>query len=218
MSGSNLINVLVGLGRIPRALARRAEERRHRKLMRRAPRFEIATMPENTFGKLVGVVRPSRQRLIEAPFSGRLCVYYEASLDLMDGSALVRTLVTEQEGIPFVLADAAGGRAFVDPAHAFLSTEIDHVAQATRALCPDRARALIARHPRLERKLLPDDELRFREAILEVDERIAVFGGGVREPDPDADPASYREGAATRLCLGGSERFPLFLSDDRRVL
>jgi hypothetical protein len=45
---------------------------------------------------------------------------------------------------------------------------------------------------------------------------VAVFGGGVREPDPDGVSMTYRDGAPTRLHLTGTAKFPLFVSDDPR--
>ena len=53
----NLGDLILAIARTPRALKARAEERRHRKLMRKAPRFSLAELPENTFGKVVGIAR-----------------------------------------------------------------------------------------------------------------------------------------------------------------
>ncbi len=204
--------------RLPGALRRRAEERRHRKLMRKAPTYALGDLPENTFGKVVGVTRPSHRRLIEAPLSGRLCVYYEAYVDAMAGASMLRTLASEQEGIAFTLEDGHA-RAFVDPAHASMSTAIDHVSTSTLTNATDRQQAMLTRHKLFGKAISFADGLRYREAIIEADERIAVFGGGVREPDPEAGSESYRgAGVPTRLCLSGSERFPLFISDDPRSL
>jgi hypothetical protein len=61
------------------------------------------------------------------------------------------------------------------------------------------------------------DGLRYREAILECDEMIAVVGGGIRERDLEATPDSYRDGSATRLCFSGTSKHPLFISDDPRA-
>ncbi len=215
MNRLNLTDLIGLASRMPGALRRRLAERRHRKLMHAAPRFALAEMPENTFGKLVGLARPADGRLLEAPLSGRLCVYYEVSIDAMANRTMLRTLVTEQEGIPFVLADG-DSRAFVDPAHAVMSTGIDHVTSSTLRLRTPREEALLARHRLLEFSHPLADGLRYRESILEADERIAVFGGGVREPDPEESAASYRGAPPTRLCITGTSRFPLFISDDPR--
>jgi hypothetical protein len=217
-SRPGLIDLIRAMRRIPSALTRGSQARRHRALMKEATRYSIADMPENTFGKLVGRARPSNKRLIEAPLSGRLCVYFEVAIDAISGGAMVRQLAAEQEGIAFILDDDTG-RAYIDPATAYMSTAQDKVATSTLALASPRQEALLTRHGLSGRKVpFGTDGLRYREAIIEADERIAVFGGGVREPDPDADPSSYRDGIATRLCLIGTDQFPLFISDDPAAL
>lgn len=212
----SLADLVGAIARAPSALRRNAEERKHRKLMRQAPYYALAELPENTFGKIVGVTRPDRQRLLEAPLSGRLCVYYEVAIDAMAGKSMLKTLATEQEGIAFVLADG-DARAFIDPANAFISTGIDHVTHSTLNLASTNQQALLERHGLFGTRLPLADGLRYREAIIEADERIAVFGGGVREPDPEADAGAYRDSPPTRMCLTGTSRFPLFVSDDPRV-
>lgn len=215
----SLGELLFAFGRIPSALKRRSEVRRHRKLMQKAPRFSLADMPENTFGKVVGRARPEDKRLLEAPLSGRLCVYYETYLDAMYNGSLVRTLASEQAGLAFAVEDDTG-RALVDPANAFMSTGIDHVSQSTLYMASLREAAIQKRAGVSLAKLgMFVDGFRYREAIIEADERIAVFGGGVREPDPAGRTESYRgQGVPTRLCLSGSDRFPLFISDDPKSL
>lgn len=44
---------------------------------------------------------------------------------------------------------------------------------------------MLERHKLFGKAVRFTDGLRYREAIIEADEHIAVFGGGVREPDPD---------------------------------
>jgi hypothetical protein len=223
----NLGDLILAIARTPGALKRRAEERRHRKRMRKAPRFALADFPENTFGKVVGIARPLNKRLIEAPLSGRLCVYYEAYVDSMVEGSMLRTLASEQEGMAFVLEDD-GCRAIVDPTNAFMSTGIDFTSTSTLGLTDDRQTAMLRRHGLAGTPVQFADGLRYREAIIEADERIAVFGAGIHEPDRDDAGApraaeqselGYRgEGARTRLRLSGTSRFPLFISDDPRVL
>ena len=59
------------------------------------------------------------------------------------------------------------------------------------------------------------ESLRYREAMIEVGETVAVLGSGVREPDPNAPPeAAYRGAPPTPLRLTSSPRFPLIISDD----
>ena len=63
------------------------------------------------------------------------------------------------------------------------------------------------------------DLVQYREAIIEVDETIAVLGAGVREPDPDAAPTGmYRDSGPQRLRFTGTAKNPLLISDDPRAL
>lgn len=57
--------------------------------------------------------------------------------------------------------------------------------------------------------------LRYKEAMIEVNETVAVLGQGIREPDPEMALAQdYRTGPPTRLRLTSSPRFPLVISDN----
>lgn len=212
-----LADLLFALARGPRTLRTYSTERKQRRRMRQTPRFAIAELPENTIGKLVGRVRPSSRTLLEAPLSGRLCVYYEVSIDAMSGPTLVRVLATENEGMEFMLDDGTA-RCFVDPAHAEISTGIDFVSRSNLRLHSDRQHDLIVRHHLSGVRLRSADSLRFREGILECDETIAVVGGGVRDTDPEATRSAYRDENNVRLCLTGTPKNPLLISDDPRAL
>lgn len=119
-----LVDVLATLARMPGAIGRAFANRAHRRMMRRAPVFTAHDMPENLFGKLVGSARPLRQRVLEAPLSKRLCVYYDVSIDAMADKSFVRVLRSVQDAVPFVLEDETG-RAVIDPAHAMISAGVD---------------------------------------------------------------------------------------------
>ena len=212
-----LADLLFALARGPRTLEGYTRTRRHRRIMREATRYGIADMPESTVGKIVGRVRPLQKTLLEAPLTGRLCVYYEACIDAMMGATRLRTIVIEQEGMPFQVDDGSG-RALIDPAHARISTGIDSITRSTLKLHSERQRELLVRHD-IRRMYVPSaDSLRYREAILECDELVAVVGGGIRERDLEATPDNYRDIMATRLCFYGTEKYPLLISDDPRAL
>jgi len=210
----DVVDVLAAIGRIPGALGRYFADRKHRRWMRRAPTFLVRDMPENKFAKIVGHVRPFRERALEAPLSKRLCVYYDVSIDAMAGDSMLRTLATVQDGIPFLLKDHTAA-AVIDPAHAFVSAGIDALSTSTGRAVGVQERALLDRTDLFHRTDV-GAELRYREAILEIDEMVAVFGGGLREPDPDGVAMTYRDGAPMRMHLTGTEKFPLFISDDPR--
>jgi hypothetical protein len=210
--------VLGFLGRLPGALQFLSVERRHRRFLREATGHSLASVPEGAFARLTGVVRPFEQRVLEAPLSGRLCVYYDVSVDAMsDKGGRLRVLASEQEAVTFALEDD-GHRAIVDAAHAHISVEIDHVTEASLTLQSDRQAALLKQLKLYDRRVPFASSLRFREAILVVDERIAVYGCGVREADPQAPGPGYREYGQTRLRLMGTERYPLMIRDDPESL
>lgn len=212
---SDVFELFAALRRIPGAIGRTLADRKHRRWMRKAPTFLIRDMPENTFAKIVGHARPFRGRVLEAPLSKRRCVYYDISIDLMsDENSYLRTIATLQNGLPFVLQDNTGA-AIIDPEHAFVSSGIDAVSTSAGHDVDANQKALLQR---ASVGVAIDDSLRYREAILEIDEMVAVYGGGIREPDPDGvGTMTYRDGPATRLHLTGTAKFPLFISDDPRT-
>lgn len=212
-----LADLLFALARGPRTLEGYTRTRRHRRIMRDATRFSIADMPESTIGKISGRVRPLAKTLLEAPLTGRLCVYYEACVDVMMGATRLRTIVIEKEGMRFQLEDDTG-RAQIDPAHARISTGIDSINFSTLRLQSERQSELLVRHNIDQMRVPGADGLRYRESVLECDERVAVVGGGIRERDLEATPDNYRDIMATRLCFYGTEKYPLYISDDPRSL
>ena len=214
----SLVELLSVFTRIPDAIRRVRERRAHRRLLRDATRYSLRDLPEGAFGKITGRVRPFDKRLLEAPVSGRLCVYYDVSIDALAGESMLRVLATEQDGMTFVLEDD-GHHAVVDPSHAQMSTGIDCVVMTDLTAPNERQRALLARHGLIGKRILFADQLRLRESILEADEVVTIVGCGVREPDPDAPPASgYRQDRRTRVRLTGTARHPLIISDDPGVV
>jgi len=210
MSAAELLFVL--LTRTPRAIKNRLADRRLRKLLREARTYALGELPEDTFGRVTGTVRPLDHKLLEAPLSGRLCVYYDISIEPQTGNGTtLRVLASEQDAIPFLL-EADGHRAVIDPAHARISAGFDHVVSSKEPT--ERSLALLSRY-----RWRGDGSVYCREAILEADETVTVVGAGIREADPEALPsAGYREGGQTRLRLTGAAKFPLLISDDLRSL
>ena len=217
MSEISLVDLLAAFARIPGAVGRHLANRAHRRMMRKAPAFTARDMPENTFGKLVGRVRPLAGRVLEAPLSKRLCVYYDISIDAMADNSMLRTLASVQDAMTFMLEDETG-RAVIDPAHAMVSSGIDSISYSGMREAATQERELLVRTGLSGATVPFADHLRYREAILEVDELIAVYGGGVREQDADAVAQTYRDGAPTCLHLTGTAKFPLFISDDPQAL
>jgi hypothetical protein len=160
--------------------------------IRVAPRRTIADVPDGAQARIVGVVEEGAR--IAAPRSGRACVLYEVVAERYrsdgDGGAW-HAVGRETGGVPFTLRDGTG-RALVDPANAWLILE-----------------------PAASRGSEHGQTLRYREGIVAAGDTIAVFGPGVREPDPDgaARASGYRELPPTRLHVAGSARLALVISN-----
>jgi hypothetical protein len=205
------------LANLRRLITQQLAHRRLRRRLRQAPRWPLAELPEDTWARITGVARPLGGRVLEAPLSGRLCLYYSIAIEERGPGGSLAVLAGEQEGLPFVLEDR-DRRAVIDPAHARISTAFDHVTES-RALfdAGPRERALLERYALVHRDWFTTESLRYCEAIIEVDEPLTVVGSGTREPDPEAPPGGvYRDGRPTRIRLTGSARYTLMISDDPR--
>jgi len=202
-----------------RTLRERLAERRLRRRLRGTPRRRVAELAEDTLARISGVARPL-DAVLDAPLTGRACIYYFVWVDEQERTGrAVRCIASEQKCVPFLLDDE-GVRAIVEPIAATIWARFDHARtiEGTNEIGA-RERELFARQ-----QIAPNEwwtkRLLLREAVIELDERIAVVGAGVREPDPSAMPASglYRDEAPTLLRLTGSRRFPLVITDDPESL
>lgn len=192
------------------------EKSRIRRELRSAPLVDIAELREGRTGRIVG--RVGDGETLQAPFTGRSCVFYEASVEEYRSSGKTgswRQVVREAMGVRFVLDDGTG-RAIIDPSGARVAVDLD---MTTRSGTFDDATPIeeqfLTRHGLRSTGWVFNKSLRYREGVIEVGETIAVMGQGVREPDPDAvgKVGGYRSGPPTRLRLGGSARHPILLSD-----
>lgn len=193
-----------------------SEESRIKRTLRAARPWPIAELPEDTLGRVIGRAA-QLDGVLTAPITGRTCVFYVVEVLEKRGKSHA-TLIREETGVPFVLTDDSG-RAIVDPTGAKLALTTD--ASTTSGSLDDATpveEAFLARHGKSSRGWVFNKVLTYREAIVEVGERVAILGAGVREPDPDAGPGEgYRGGPPTRLRLTSSSRYPLLISDDLSV-
>ncbi len=192
------------------------EKAKIRRQLRSAPRVDIGELGEGRTGRLVGQV--GEGDTMQAPFTGRTCVYYEAAVEEYRSSGKTgswRQVVREVRSVAFVLDDGTG-RAIVDPSGARVAVDID---MTTRSGTFDDATPVeeqfLTRHGLRSSGWVFNKSFRYREGVIEIGETIAVMGQGVREPDPAAvgKVGGYRSGPPTRLRLGGSSRHPILLSD-----
>ena len=181
--------------------------------LRSAEIVPIAALPENTAGRLVGTVTELEEVLI-APLSGRKCVYYEVKVIRENKSKTI--LIHERRAVRFALVDGSA-RAFVDPRYAELALDLDQ--QTSSGFLDDptpREAALLQRHDQTSQGWLFNKGIIYQESIIEIGETVAVYGAGVREPDPAVTPIAtddYRGALPTRLLVSGTKDVPLVISD-----
>lgn len=207
---SLIVGAVLGAVIVPAWYFSKREKQKRR--LRTAKRWSLATLPDDTFGKVVGTARVLDETLV-APISGRPCVFYLVVVtadDKSDASALLREAV----GVPFVIEDDTG-RAEVDPREA----DVVLVQDRFRISGPNDPRtaaeeALLQRHG----KSGASKTYWYRESIIEPGELVAIFGAGGREPDPDAPPAAeYRGAPSMRLRMSNARSFKLLISDDPKL-
>jgi len=190
-----------------------------RRRLRNAPRVDIAALGDGQEARVVGRVVP--MQTMAAPLSGRPCVFYDITVEQYRSngrsSGSWHTILRERRGVPFLVEDGSG-RALVDPEGAQIAVVHDSTTRSgTLDDASPQEEALLARHGLKSQGWVLNKRLRYNEGVFEPGETVAVLGAGVREPDPSAVAAvqGYREALPTRLRLGGSQRFPLHLSDHR---
>jgi hypothetical protein len=194
-----------------RALKRSLAERRQRRALQRVQRRGLADLVEDSRVRVTGRARPSGPA-IEAPLSRRICVCYAVVIYDWHFDDSVRILHTTQGRAPFLIEEG-GLTALVDPSRAQMSAQFDY----TTSMMFLDDRDTLARLEALgvgDRDYSKTRVLELDEAIIELDERIAVIGTAIREPDLDAAPASYRDGE--RPLRWRLE--PTAISDDPRLL
>lgn len=188
-----------------------------RRTLRGAPAKRIAELGDDQLGKVVGRAHGLTETL-EAPITGRRCVYFAVTVEERRSTGKShhwRTVIREARGVPFMLEDDSG-RALIDATAARVAADFDGHSRSGTFDDPTPAeKAFLDRHGQDGQRWLFNRTLRYREAVIEEGETIAVLGSGTREPDPDAPPTeAYRGEVATRLRLTSSRKYPLVISDD----
>lgn len=167
--------------------------------IRKTPQFSIATLPEVTIGRLVGVAKALDGKTVVAPFSGRVCLAYFAKATDTNAHRTGDILVVAEEtgGVPFLLEDDSGV-AVIDPDGATCTLDVDHKASTSDVWgdITDRQRLFLERY---QAGSFSYGSLHWYEAIVEIDERIAVVGYGQR---------------GDRLRMSSSPHLPLVICDN----
>ncbi len=204
---------LTAIGIIPVLMHR---TRRFRRELKRYRLWRLSEIPDGRYGRIVGRAHPIGEALI-APMTGRRCVYYDIKVEAK-GIAPTPTKMTviaaESRAAPFLLVDATG-RAIIDPAGADMLVSFNarsdfgnQIYEVTPAHIE-----LFARHGRTVTGGVYGTELRFREAVILVEDMITVLGVATREPDPDPVPSSGRVGPQSRVRFANAPR-RLMITDE----
>jgi len=211
-----VLAVVAGGGAL-HARERRAPNAKLRRQLKAAPRTKIAELPENELCAAVGRTRPLEMTpMLESPLTGRPCFFYIVEVEARE-RADWRLVARERHGVPFVIQDATG-RAVIEPAEARLDIAFDHL-DLVYANPHPREHAFVMRVQPSAAGLLFTKEVRFREAIIGVDELVSVLGAGVREADPLAPPvATYRGEPITRLRFSSAPEAELLLSAAKETI
>ncbi len=191
-----------------KAIRRAFADRRQRRKNRRVPRRPLADLVEGVPLRVVGIARPLGPAL-ESPVSRRICVCYGIVIYDWHHDGSVRVINVDQGRAPFSLVDG-DALAVIDPSRAQMSALFDE----QMSIRPHNASAeTLARLGIPDRDWSKTHVLEIEEAVIELDERIAVIGSAFREPDLDAPPTGYRDGAPpTRWRIQ-----PTTISDDPRL-
>jgi len=185
---------------------------RARRTLRAAPRVEIASFPEGAPARIVGRIADGVH--LTAPLTRRTCVFYEATVRSSENNR-ARPIVREVRHVPFAVEDATG-RAVVDPTGADFAVQTYSTARTGFDGPSATEAALLARNGFDHMRTVLGRTLYFEERALQVGETVAVYGFGVREPDPDGATRAtgYREAVPTVVHISRSKRQPLLLISD----
>ncbi|MFO0612045.1 MAG: hypothetical protein U0414_05635 [Polyangiaceae bacterium] len=199
MSGVGSLSVLLlslGLSSLSVASTRSLLERMSPKMRarRRAERAHLTPIAQITSGSIVKVV--GRVTLaeppLEAPFSGRPCAHFEASVATRQPRGF-RPRASVRETKSFWLRDDSG-RVFVDAQCSVIEVLHDHL-WTVSDLDPEERfaleRALYQNGPRWSRLLAMKDSLRYSEGALIEDDVVTVVGLATITHDPTL--AHYRD-------------------------
>ncbi len=181
----------------------RAEHRRARRALRAGPPVSIRALARAGRGRVVGTVGEYNHKHLEAPLSGRRCVYYRLTVTEPDTDS-PRTLIEERSVLPFVVEDSSG-QAIIEPLGAAIWLVTD-LRSSSGLLDEPNARefAILRRHAAPATGEVLNPQRTYRESALAVGERVVVAG-------EVAAVLPTREGSKPRVILKHTDDAPLVL-------
>jgi hypothetical protein len=190
-----------------------------RRAMRDAPIRRVGDVLEGEVARVVGEVEPLE--LVEAPLSGRACVYWQVLVQEYRNSGKSGrwvTVIDEDAGEDFLVRDVTG-KALVKVAvtSSLLDKDYERSSGFMNDATPELEAFLAARGERSQGWVL-NKRMRYREGVVEPGERVCVVGVGRWERDPNehAQPGQgYRDAQLPqRLILESPQVGSLLLSDE----
>lgn len=207
--------VFVGVTIVGIVAVAKHRTRRFRRRLKRHRLWRLSELPDGCYGRIVGRAHPIGEPLI-APMTGRRCIYYEVKVEgtgIAPSPGKMTVIAAETKAIPFLLVDATG-RSLVQPDGADVLVDFDERSDFTtqvRMVTPSH-KEFFARHGRTILDGAYGTQLRYREAVIEVEDMITLLGVGRREPDPDT--ASAGIGPRSRVRFENTPAHPLMITDD----
>ncbi len=211
--GTTVIVVVLGLAGLAVVLFWWFDPRKRLlRRVRRAPIRSIRELVGGSGGRVIGSAH-AHGTTLEAPLSGRRCLYYSVVVRAKHGKHW-RTIIQEKRGVPFVLEDGSG-RALIDPDRAEMALDFDRRSQSGTFDDPTPMESsYLRRHGETGAGLILNRSLRYEEAIIALDERLVALGTIRRERDPEARARGLLAGPAADLPhLTGTAESRLVLSD-----
>ncbi len=200
-----------------------SRDERLKRQLRAAESVPIGQVNRDSVVKISGQVK-QLDRLLEAPLTGRSCVFYRVLVEerIQSGkNSRWRTLIDEYEATDFLVTDAtAVARINVAGADPVLVLDA-HFTSGTWNDAEPALERYLARFGEKSTGLLGfNRKIRYREAVLEPGEGVAVLGAATMELDPDS--AGHAGGGyrarPERPVLARPEEGSLLLSDDPSVI
>ncbi len=189
----------------------------------RAQPLSIAAVADGGVVCIGGVVDPL-EPLLEAPLTGRRCVFWAVSATELCWNLSSYERGSRDQGVPFLLVDGAT-RARVIPDGARVALPFDTRIRALvpvvkplplskggwgAAEPPVMSTAERGLYDSLRIRIASTSRVRLTEYTIDPEMTIVVQGHAEREPDDRASEVGYRE-APTRLVVSSARRAPLLV-------
>lgn len=156
---------------------------------------------------------------LTAPFSGRKCIYYRATVEetakknRIDGGANLWILNIDEEYSENVFIKSGNNYAYIDTSivYSYLVMDREYTSGYRKDANARMEKFLSERHKKSTDFFGTNRELRYKEGVLEENEIVSVAGKATWK---NKSEMPFPIPAEKILVISGSDRDPLYLSDD----